>query len=139
MPLVICDPRAPGSAKGRRISEDALSLDIPETILELAGVSIPPVMQGRSLVPLIRGERVADWRTEFFYEHLCPIPTIPKSQGYRTHQWKYIRYTEHPEFEELYDLQKNPAETTNLAKDPKFASVMAEMRRKCDAGAQAAK
>jgi arylsulfatase A-like enzyme len=139
VPLVIYDPRVPGSVKGQHRKESVLSLDLPETILDYAGIPIPGVMQGRSLKPLIRGEQVADWRTEFFYEHLCPIPTIPKSQAWRTEQWKYIRWVDHPEFEELYDLVNDPYETTNLYKNPKYATILAELRDKTTKGAEAVK
>ena len=60
MPLIV---RWPGVTKAG--SEDAhlvQNLDFAQTFLEIAGVAQPDDMQGRSLVPLLRGEQPADWR-----------------------------------------------------------------------------
>ena len=126
IPLVIFDPRTGigGSVK----NEMVLNIDIAPTILELAGLSIPSVVQGCSLLPLVEGS--ADgWRTEFFCEHLFNRPDIPKSEGVRTERWKYIRYFERdPIYEELYDLEKDPHESRNLVGDPDFSDRIAEMR-----------
>ena len=107
-----------------------LNIDVAPTILDLAGVDIPEVMQGKSLAPLIAGDR-PDWRDEFLYEHRIAIKTIPKSEGVRTTRWKYVRYTEvEPVVEELYDLESDPLEERNLAPDPASAEQLALMRDK---------
>lgn len=131
VPLIICDPRRdPG---GWLRSEMVLNLDVAPTILELAGVPIPAPVQGRSLVPLFEDEPAADWRTEFFCEHLFERSDIPKSEGMRTEDTKYLRYFEQdPVYEELYDLRADPHESVNLAADPRHADLLAEMRRGCD-------
>jgi N-acetylglucosamine-6-sulfatase len=54
---------------GRTVSEMAANLDIAPTVLEAAGVKPPGHFHGRSLLPLARGERVTDWRTELIYEY----------------------------------------------------------------------
>ena len=63
----------------------------PEPAVAMAGVPVPSVMQGRSLVPMLTGQTPKDWRTEFFYEHHSVAARIPQSEGVRTERWKYIR------------------------------------------------
>ena len=131
VPLVICDPRRDPGGWVRQ--ELALNIDVAPTILDLAGVPIPAPTQGRSLVPLFEDDTVGDWRTEFFCEHLFERSDIPKSEGFRTEDWKYIRYFEQdPVYEELYDLRGDPHESVNLAADPCHAEQLAALRLRCD-------
>ena len=131
-PLIIADPRLPGSRHGVTVDEMVLSFDSPVTMLNLAGVDVPGQMRGRSLVPLLRGEAV-DWRKDFFYEHLFERETIPKSEGVRTENLKYVRYFErNPVYEQLFDLAADPNEVTNLAGDPSHATALAALRTRCD-------
>ncbi len=131
VPCFVFDPRSPKSAQGRRLPTMILNVDFAPTMLELAGVPVPAVMQGRSLVPLLRGETPKDWRTEFFYEHHSVAARIPKSEGVRTERWKYLRWiAESPVKEELYDLQADPLEEHNLLTDAKHATMLTELREK---------
>jgi len=128
LPLVICDPRLPAGRKGRRVQAPALNIDIAPTILELAGLTIPDSIQGRSLVPLLRGADV-EWRNEFFYEHPFVHPRIPMTEGVRGPRFKYVRYTSlDPVVEELYDLKTDPREEKNLAGDPRFSERLRGQR-----------
>ena len=133
VPLLVYDPR-PGSAHaGLRPMAMALNIDIAPTLLDLAGVGVPETMQGRSLVPLLQGEEPEDWRTDFFVEHLMEHKQIVKHEGVRGQRYKYARYFElDPLYEELYDLEADPLETTNLAADPAHAEVLAMLRQRCD-------
>jgi arylsulfatase A-like enzyme len=83
VPLLIYDPRLDSDQQGRVLTQTALNIDLPETILELAGIEIPESMQGRSLVPLLNGDN-PDWRNEFFIEHFFTYPpevVIPPHEG----------------------------------------------------------
>src|SRR5690606_17539292 len=114
VPLIIRDGRG-GAGSGRVESRIALNIDIAPTILELAGIPIPPAMQGRSLVPLLRDQPVP-WRTDFFYEHLFEHAGIPKSEAVRGPRWKYSVYESSAgRYEQLVDLEADPHETQNLA------------------------
>jgi arylsulfatase A-like enzyme len=135
VPLIIRDPRLPKSRRGRRCEAMALSIDLAPTMLGLAGVSIPAAMQGRDLGPLVRGDDVA-WRDDWYYEHTYanpPVHRIPKTEGVRTKQWKYTRYTDFtPPYEQLFDLAADPQELKNLAGDAAHAETLTRLRARCD-------
>jgi arylsulfatase A-like enzyme len=134
VPLIVHDPRVPPSARGQRRAELALNIDIAPTALDLAGAAVPAAMQGRSLAPLVRGERVA-WRQDFFCENNFCVPTqyYPLIEGVRTTRWKYIRYTDvQPVCEQLFDLEQDPHEVNDLARAKKHAPTLAGLRRRCD-------
>jgi arylsulfatase A-like enzyme len=129
VPLLVYDPRLPEEARGRARPEMALNIDIAPTLLELAGLEPSASMQGESLVPLVRGEG-PEWRTDFFYEHLFEHPRLPKMEGVRTEEWKYIRYVdERPVIEELYDLGRDPQELENLAGRKEWEPVLTRLRQ----------
>jgi arylsulfatase A-like enzyme len=107
----------------------ALNIDLAPTVLALAGCPVPPEMQGRSLLPLLRGSD-SGWRREFVAEHLWDHPKIPQTEALRTEGWKYIRYPRHPEFEELYDLRRDPLEERNKISERKEKA--AELRARLD-------
>jgi arylsulfatase A-like enzyme len=133
VPMIIMDPKLPAIRRGETVDLMALNVDIAPTLLSFAGVKIPSLMQGRSLIPLLHGKAPADWRTDFFYEHLFDRHNIPKSEGVRTERWSYIRWFEQtPVVEELYDHQADFEEVNNLLKDPAYASVLAQMRKRTD-------
>jgi N-acetylglucosamine-6-sulfatase len=116
IPLLVRYPRLarPGSA----IDGFALGIDLAPTLLEIAGVQAAGPIDGRSLVPLLRGES-RGWRTSFLIEYYSDktMPRISR-MGYvalRTDRWKYIRYQELEGMDELYDLANDPYEMKNLA------------------------
>lgn len=128
-PLIVWDPRQPGRS-GRRRREMTLNLDIAPTVLELAGLDVDPSTNGRSLVPLLDSGNPT-WRTGWYYEFLWQregIP-IPRTEGFRTERWKYNLYLDgEPGYEELYDLDSDPEEETNLAKSAEHAEALRDMR-----------
>jgi arylsulfatase A-like enzyme len=128
VPLLVFDPRLPAAQRGTRRHELALNIDLAPTLLDLAGLDPPDAMQGRSLLPLLRDEEVP-WRDDFFYEHLFQHPRLPPSEGVRTAEWKYMVYVDtHPRHEELYHLERDPGEIRNLATEPAYTNVLADMR-----------
>ncbi len=135
VPFIIYDPRPEAQGSQRRRDEMVLTIDLGPTMLDLAGVAIPAAMQGRSLVPLVAGKDV-DWRTDWYYEHTYANPpqhAIPKSEGVRTTDWKYVRYTDfQPAVEQLFHLSEDPREERDLATDPRQAERLQELRNRCD-------
>jgi arylsulfatase A-like enzyme len=99
-----------------------LNIDLNPTVLEIANLKPLASAQGRSLVPLLR-ESNSDTRHVWFIEHHFPDGGwIPSSEGIRTKRWKYLRYIDVASpFEELYDLDRDPHETINLAGEAIYA------------------
>jgi hypothetical protein len=129
VPLVIYDPRV---GHHENIEEMALNIDIPATMLDLAGVEMPASWQGMSLLPLVKGKTNTLERDTILIEHLWERDDLPSSEGVRTAEWKYLRYINDKSAEELYHLQRDPKETQSLAEDPSHAEVLQELRNKCD-------
>jgi arylsulfatase A-like enzyme len=146
--------RGPGGFHGGRVQDAMVSqLDLYPTICELAGIEPPAWLQGRSLVPLVRGE-VTDLHDCVFGEMTFHAAYEPL-RSVRTKRWRYIRrfdefpgpvlpnsddspskdllldhgWAERPVArEQLYDLVFDPNEAANLAVDPAHADVVALLR-----------
>jgi arylsulfatase A-like enzyme len=133
VPLIIYDPRLPQKHRGVVNDRMALNIDIPATLLDLAGVATPEPYQGRSLVPLLQGEDVPGWRTDFLCEHLMNHRDIPKWEGVRGERYVYARYFEQdPVYEFLHDLASDPDQLVNLARDPEQRTILERMKKRCD-------
>jgi arylsulfatase A-like enzyme len=139
IPLIVHDPRVPAATRGKRIQAMTLNIDLQPSLLELAGIKSSQRAQGRSVAPLTQDEQTA--RKVWFFEHRFPDGGwIPSSEGIRTHNWKYIRYTDvAAPFEELYDLRKNPAETVNLIANPAYRKQREALTRYCNTWREALK
>lgn len=129
VPLIVYDPR---QGAGRKMTEMALNIDVPATLLDFADIEIPTNFQGKSLVPLVDGRTTTLNRDTLFFEHLWETKMIPPSEGVRTSQWKYFRYINDKSLEELYDLKADPKEINNLAGNRKYRKVLLNLRNKCD-------
>ena len=136
VPLIIYDPRLPQDQRGRLLEELAINSDLAPTIIELAGLPTPEAHTGRSLAPLIGGQAVEDWRTDFLCEFLAVPKTIPRWEGVRDTRWVYARYyvdgPNQPPFEFLYDLIKDPDQLNNIASNEKSLAALRKMRARCD-------
>ncbi len=128
IPLIIRDPRMPAAVRGMRPDQLVLNIDLSPTLLDLAGIEIPPGINGRSLAPLLRGKAIP-WRDDFFYEHHFRGGKLPDVEGIRTTEWKYVVYRDtNLAEEELYDLVHDPAEERNVADNPAHAERLKTMR-----------
>ncbi len=113
VPLIL---RLPGRLpEGRRVSGYTLHQDLIPTILELMGIRTKTRFDGRSLVPLVRRQRVTNV-SEFYITEA----TWMRKHGWRTPEWKLIQTLE-PDFHskpetELYNLVEDPGENVNLAR-----------------------
>lgn len=127
-PLII---RYPALARpGARPDALTSSVDIAPTALELGGAP-PGGTQGRSLVPVLRGD-TAGWRravlVEFTsYENPFPHLVDMDYRAVRTSRYKFVRWLKFPGMEELYDLQEDSLEQHNLANRPAMAATRAEL------------
>ena len=88
----------------------ALNVDFAPTFLDVAGVTIPTDMQGRSLVPVLRGRTPADWRTSMYYRyyHDPGDHNTRAHYGVRTRTHKLIYYWKKDQWE-LFDLRERSA------------------------------
>lgn len=127
-PLLV---RWPGVTKPGTTNKDLVSnLDFAETFLEAAGVPVPAEMQGRSLVPVLRGQTPADWRKSFYYQYYeWPTPHhVRPHYGVVTERYKLVRfYGTGNDYSELFDLQKDPREMKSVYDDPAYAKTKAEL------------
>jgi arylsulfatase A-like enzyme len=128
-PLLVRYP--PLAKAGDRIDSLAGSVDLAPTVLDVGGAGIGDHVQGRSLVPLMRGDD-ANWRESIlveFYTHENPRPWLMDMdyRAVRTERYKLIHWMQHPTERELYDLQEDPYELHNLVDDPSMQDVLAEM------------
>jgi len=124
LPLLVRYPRLVKA--GWKPAQIALTIDLAPTLLELGGVAPDHKLDGRSLVPVLRGF-APEWRTSFLVEYWSDtvFPRIER-MGYdalRTERHKYIRYRELRGMDELYDLDRDPYELVNLIRSPGHVTV----------------
>jgi arylsulfatase A-like enzyme len=128
-PLLV---RWPGIVRPGSLNQDLVqNLDYAETILEMAGVPVPREMQGRSLVPLLRGQTLRDWRDAIYYQYF-EYPSwhmVRRHYGVRTKRYKLIHYYEVNEWE-LFDLERDPREMRSVYADPAYARALADMQQR---------
>jgi arylsulfatase A-like enzyme len=122
--------RWPGHIKPGTVNTDLVqNIDFAETFLELADAEIPKDMQGKSLVPLLKGKTPANWRKSLYY-HYYEYPgvhNVRRNEGVRNTRYKLIRFygKDVPGGEEweLYDLENDPSEMKNLYGDKNYAKI----------------
>lgn len=129
IPLIIYDPRI---KKPSKIDAIALNIDIPKTILSMAGITPPKLYQGKSLLNFIKQGNILSTRKSTLIEHLWNFPEIPSSEGIRNENWKYFRYRFINAPEELYNLANDPLEKKNLAKDIQNRNTLLKLRKECE-------
>ncbi len=125
-PLIV---RWPGVTDGAENTDMVSNLDWAPTMLDMAGVDVPDDVQGRSLVPLLRGRKPDDWRTSVYYHYYeFPGPHMVKRHyGARTVRYKIAHFYELKEWE-LYDLEADPHELNSVFDAPEYAAVRKEMQ-----------
>jgi len=120
VPLVM---RLPGGPRGRVVEERVGTVDLLPTVLDLLGVEPPAGVEGRSLVPLIEGDGDGDFPHTQYAETLAPRFShgLGELRVLYHRQLKYI-FGPRPE---LYDLEADPDELTNLVdSDPEAAAAL---------------
>ena len=115
IPFLVRYPRLFG--KGITVDEMVLNVDLAPTFLDLAGVSVPPEMQGASWKELAAGRKPAQWRQSFFAEYFKELGDVPTCYALRTTTHKLVKYPNRPEWTEVFDLAADPYEIKNLASD----------------------
>jgi arylsulfatase A-like enzyme len=112
---------APGITKpGTRCATPIDLTVLYPSLLELAGLSADPTCDGQSIVPLLS-------KSNFDWKQPALMTYGRGNHAVRSQRWRYIRYADGSE--ELYDHDRDPHEWTNLAGNPKHATVIASHRR----------
>lgn len=115
------------SGEGRKEKRFAGTCDIYSTILDFAGVSLEKAERdGRSLLPLVRGEAVADWPDHAVTEGSGLEYVLITQRMIRKGELKYVFNS--AEIDELYDLANDPHELVNLIKDPEYKEALWDMQ-----------
>jgi arylsulfatase A-like enzyme len=123
MPLLV---RFPGSVPAGSVNDN---LDFGPTFLDLAGIPVPPEMQGCSLADWLSGREVKDWRKAIYY-HYYEFPAVhmvKRHYGIRTRQFKLIHFYHDIDAWELFDLEKDPAELQNVYENPAYLGTRREL------------
>ncbi|MCB2002083.1 MAG: sulfatase-like hydrolase/transferase, partial [Rhodoferax sp.] len=144
IPLIVRDPHAASDAgRGRQVDAFTESVDLMPTVLDWLGLETPAQCDGRSLLPFLRGETPARWRTEAHMEldfrsgpysgldaeaALGLLPDECQLAIVRGERWKYVFFAALPPL--LFDLQNDPGEMHDLAGDPAHRDVLLEMAHK---------
>jgi arylsulfatase A-like enzyme len=116
-------------APGTRSDAIGLNVDFAPTFLEAAGLPVPPDMQGRSLLPVLRGRTPADWRTSMYYRyyHDPGHHNTRAHYGVRTRTHKLIYFWKKDQWE-LFDLVNDPLELHNLYGRPGQEELTAALK-----------
>lgn len=146
MPFLVSYPKR---IKAGTISNDLIcNVDFAPTLLDLAGISTPKYMQGRSFKRILEGQRLSDWPQLVYHRywmHRDATHNAYAHYGIRDHQFKLIYWYnegynlpgtgkggQKPEWE-FFDLKLDPLELFNLINNDKYAKKILEMYHKLNA------
>lgn len=132
IPFIVAGPGIRNLKKPSDELLASITIDLLPTLCDLAGIDKPEDKPGISFAPFLTGKKqvekhpyvAAEWHTE--YEEI-----ITPGRMIRGPRYKYTHYLE-GNGEELYDLKKDKGERRNLAKDPKYAKILAHHRALLD-------
>ena len=118
VPLIIAAPRV----KGRGVVARGLAelVDLYPTLAELAGLQPKTPVDGVSLVPMLN-DPAATVKDAAFTQ-------VRNGYAVRTDRWRYVEWAAGEQGAELYDMDKDPGETTNLAQDERYAATVSDLR-----------
>jgi len=128
--------RWPGvTPPGTRNRDLVQNIDFAETFLDIAGVEIPPDMQGVSLLPLLQGKTPANWRKSLYYNYVeyPAVHSVRRHEGVADGRYKLIRFygPDVPGGEEweFYDLDRDPREMKSEFNNPEYAEIIRELKK----------
>ena len=126
-PLIV---RWPGVTKPGSANRDIVSnIDYAETFLDIAGAKVPNDMQGRSLVPLLKGNTPKDWRKVFYYQYSeSGGHGVSNHYGVIDRRYKLIHFKDKNLDEwEMYDLKEDPNEMTSIYGRTDYVKVQSRL------------
>ena len=113
------------------VKEFVQNIDHAPTFLEIAGVSVPEDIQGKSYLPILKGKHPKSWRKSLYY-HFYEYPAehaVKRHYGIRTERYKLIHFYNNIDSWELYDLKKDPSEMNNLINNPKHVKTIKDLKK----------
>ena len=139
VPLIISAP----NMKQRGTKTDALVelVDVYPTLADLAGLPLPPHLEGRSFKPLLDNPG-QPWKTAAFSQYprqngkLKLMGYSMRTERYRLTRWVDVNDHSKVDSVELYDEQKDPEENTNIALDPAQTELLEKLAKQWTAGWQ---
>lgn len=125
-----------GYRRRGEVMEMVQNIDYAPTFLDMAGAEIPADIQGESMVPLLKGEKmVGKWRDAIYY-HFYEFPAehmVKRHYGIRTKRYKLIHFYNDIDEWEMFDLEADPQEMHNIYGDPAYAKVQKKLHKKLKA------
>ncbi len=129
-PLIIKWPNV--TKPGSKRKELVQNIDYASTILEAVGLETPKEVQGKSLVPLLKGKSPKDWRKSILYTYYGKdIHAVISHRGVRTDRYKLIDFYTTNEWE-FYDLKKDPLEMKSEYDNPKYKDEVNKLKNELD-------
>ncbi|MPY88794.1 MAG: sulfatase-like hydrolase/transferase [Luteitalea sp.] len=126
VPLLIRWPGVvePGTAIERMVTQ----VDTLASVLGMLGIPLPEALrqEGRDFSQLLRGE-LSDWPTTVFGQYDLHNSGLAYMRMARTAQWKLVRHYYANFLDELYHLEKDPTEMTNLYRNPEYQQIRQEL------------
>ncbi|MDP6438652.1 MAG: sulfatase-like hydrolase/transferase [Candidatus Brocadiia bacterium] len=128
-----CIMRLPEGMERRRavVEESIISTDLPGALLDVAGLEAAPQFGGSRVTEAL-GREAPKGDEIVFFEHYAAWWGRHPFYAARTQTMKYVRYYGDDDFEELYDLEKDPDELHNLVGGPDYAKVHADLTKHAD-------
>jgi len=121
----------PGVIKpGTKSNDFVMNLDIAPTLLDAANLKIPSDMQGKSMLPLFKSKNAKGRDNMFYHYYENGEHSVSPHFGIRTKRYKLIRFYKRVEGWELYDLQKDPKEMTNIYGKKGYDKITSALKTK---------
>ena len=126
MPFLV---RWPGVVKpGSEPDELIQNIDYAATFLEVARLDPEPTIQGRSLMPILKGD-ARDWRQSLYYAYYeFGEHAVPRHFGVRTSTHKLMFFPDSNEWN-MFNLQRDPHELRSIHDDPAYAATRASLEQ----------
>jgi arylsulfatase A-like enzyme len=128
VPLIVCAPGA--KSKGQSSKSLAELVDLYPTLADYCGLPAPDYLDGNSLRPVVDDPSKTVKDAAFTQLRRGNMQENFHGYSVRTARWRYTLWDEGRKGEQLFDMQTDPGETTNLAADPRHADTVAELRQR---------
>jgi arylsulfatase A-like enzyme len=126
----------PAAIKAGSVNTDLVqNIDFAPTFLDMCGLEVPADMQGKSVVPLLKGATPEDWRKHLYYTYYeyPGAHSVRRHEGVSGKRYKLIRFygadVKDGEEWELFDLKNDPSEMKSQYNNPEYAAIVEQMKK----------